>query len=61
MIREKKADGVSLGMFLVLLTGVGGWIWYGIEKKDYPIIVTNCFSAIVNVLILIFSIRYKAE
>jgi MtN3 and saliva related transmembrane protein len=61
IIKEKKADGVSLGMFIVLLIGIGGWIWYGIEKKDYPIIITNSFSFTVNLLILIFSLKYKAK
>ena len=59
--KEKKADGVSLGMFVVLLIGLGGWIWYGIEKKDIPIIATNCFSFVTNVLILIFSLKYKKK
>jgi MtN3 and saliva related transmembrane protein len=60
-MREQKAEGVSLGMFIVLLIGISGWIWYGIEKKDYPIIITNGFSFIVNLLILIFSLKYKAK
>src|SRR5687768_8820399 len=30
IIRERKAEGVSLGMFIVLLLGLGGWIWYGL-------------------------------
>jgi MtN3 and saliva related transmembrane protein len=61
IIREKKAEGISLGMFIVLLIGIGGWVWYGIEKKDYPIIITNSFSFIINFLILIFSLKYKAK
>ena len=61
IIKEKKAEGVSLGMFVVLLIGLGGWIWYGIEKKDIPIIATNCFSFMTNVLILIFSLKYKKK
>jgi MtN3 and saliva related transmembrane protein len=61
IIKEKKAEGVSLGMFIVLLIGVGGWIWYGIEKKDIPIMATNSFSFIINTLILIFSLKYKKK
>jgi MtN3 and saliva related transmembrane protein len=61
IIREKKAEGISLGMFIVLLLGLGGWVWYGIAKEDYPIIITNSFSFVVNFLILIFSIRYKTK
>lgn len=61
IIREKKAGSVSLGMYIVMLAGFCGWIWYGIEKSDIPIIATNCFSFVTNVLILIFSLKYKKK
>ncbi|WP_240348461.1 SemiSWEET transporter [Longitalea arenae] len=61
IIREKKAESVSLGMFIVLLAGVSGWIWYGILKNDFPIIATNCFSFVVNSLIVGFSLKYKMK
>jgi MtN3 and saliva related transmembrane protein len=59
IIKEKKADDISYLMLFILLTGLAAWIWYGIIKKDYPIIVTNSFSCIINILIIIFSIKYK--
>lgn len=39
--------------------GIGGWIYYGILKGDYPIIFTNIFSFVVNVLTIVFSFKYK--
>ncbi|WP_046369799.1 SemiSWEET family sugar transporter [Flavihumibacter petaseus] len=59
LIREKKADDLSCGMLVLLLAGLGGWIWYGVLKSDWPIIITNAFSAIVNMLIIAFSLQYK--
>jgi len=59
IIKEKKAKDISFFMLFILLTGVAGWIWYGIVKKDYPIIITNSFSFAVNVLVLFFSLRYR--
>jgi uncharacterized protein with PQ loop repeat len=32
ILREKKAEAISIGMLLILLAGFAGWIWYGIEK-----------------------------
>lgn len=61
MIKEKKAEDISLYMLFVLLAGISGWIWYGILKTDYPIIITNSFSFIVNILIIIFSFIYKKK
>jgi MtN3 and saliva related transmembrane protein len=59
IIREKKAENISYFMLAILLTGIGGWIWYGILKEDLPIIITNAFSFVVNLIIIIFSAKYK--
>lgn len=59
IIREKKADDISWFMLIILLTGLGLWIWYGFLQEDYPIILTNSFSFLVNVLVIIFTARYK--
>ena len=59
IVREKKAEDLSYFMLGILLTGLGGWIWYGILKNDLPIILTNSFSFLVNILVIIFTIRYK--
>jgi MtN3 and saliva related transmembrane protein len=59
IIKSKKAEDISYFMLAILLVGVGGWVWYGIIKNDYPIIITNAFSFLVNLAIFGFSIRYK--
>ena len=61
IIREKKAEDISWFMLFILLTGLGLWIWYGVRKEDYPIIITNCFSFLVNVLVIIFTALYKKK
>lgn len=60
IIKEKKADDISYFMLFILLAGLCGWIWYGLLKEDYPLIITNSFSLLVNLLIIVFSIRYKS-
>ena len=59
IVKEKKAEDISYLMLFILLTGIGGWIWYGVLKNDYPIIITNSFSFIINIIIIFFSVRYK--
>lgn len=59
IIREKEAENISFFMLAILLTGLAGWIWYGILKNDWPIIITNAFSFLVNITIIIFSAKYK--
>ena len=59
VIKEKKADDISLLMLIVLLTGISLWVVYGVMKKDMPIIATNAFSLLVNALMIFFRIKYK--
>ena len=60
-IKEKKAEDVSLVMLLVLATGIILWIVYGIKKNDFPIIATNAFSLLVNIIMVILGIKYKKD
>ncbi len=61
LIKEKKADGISVFMLLVLFIGVGCWVAYGILKKDWIIIISNSFSFIVNMVLTILTIRFKKK
>lgn len=58
-IREKEAAQVSIMMLLVLIAGISLWIWYGLLKDDYPIIITNCFSLLINLTMAGLRIRYR--
>jgi MtN3 and saliva related transmembrane protein len=52
IIKEKKPTDLSAFMLIILIAGFCMWIWYGIEKDDLPILLTNAFSLIVNSSIL---------
>lgn len=59
LIRDKQAENISYGMLIVLLIGLGGWVWYGVLREDWPIIITNSFSFLVNALLIFFTVKYK--
>lgn len=59
IIKEKKAEALSLGMLLVLFAGLSLWIWYGILQKDMILIIANSFSLLVNIILAILTIKYK--
>ena len=61
LLKEKKAENISLLMLAVLFAGVGLWIYYGILKKDFIIIVSNSFSLVVNAMLAGFAIKYKTR
>lgn len=58
-IYRKKVNDVSPWMFISILTGVSLWTIYGIHKNDWPIIVTNGVSALLNLMMFLLWFRYK--
>ncbi|MGZ5190182.1 MAG: SemiSWEET family sugar transporter [Flavisolibacter sp.] len=60
-LKEKKAEEVSLIMLFVLQAGLILWIIYGFQKDDLPIIVTNCFSLFVNIVMVVLRIKYTKK
>lgn len=59
IIKEKKAEDISPVMLIVLMSGLIIWIIYGAMKKDLPIIITNSFSVLLNLLLLFFRYKYR--
>ncbi|WP_299179404.1 SemiSWEET transporter [uncultured Chryseobacterium sp.] len=59
VLKEKNVDDLSWIMLLVLITGVGLWVWYGIMKDEWPIILSNAFSVLLNCTLLICYMIYK--
>jgi len=58
-IQTRKVKDVSPFMFIILCLGVGLWTIYGILKKDWPIILTNGVSLILNGMMLIIILKQK--
>ncbi|WP_298734247.1 SemiSWEET transporter [uncultured Chitinophaga sp.] len=58
-IKRRKADDVSVFMFIVMMTGNSLWIYYGFEKSDLPIIATNIFSLSLNIVMLVLKFKYR--
>ncbi len=61
IFKEKEAKDISVMTVIILITGIGCWIFYGVLKNDMPIIITNTFSFLVNVILLILSAKYKQK
>jgi len=60
-IKEKKADEISILMLTVLMLGVATWIVYGFMREDLPIIITNCFSLLLNIIMMFLRFKYKRK
>lgn len=59
IIKTKHAKDISLGMYLMLTTGIFLWLVYGILIKDLPLIVANGISLLFSVTILILKLIHK--
>jgi len=59
VLKEKDVENLSGGMIGVLLTGVSLWGVFGFMKNELPIILSNCFSVIVNSILLIYYFKYR--
>ncbi|TDU40455.1 MtN3 and saliva related transmembrane protein [Gelidibacter sediminis] len=58
-IKTREVEDVSPYMFIILCCGVGLWTVYGILKEDWPIIVTNGISFVLNSIMLYIVIGNK--
>jgi MtN3 and saliva related transmembrane protein len=59
IIKEKKAKEVSLLMLGVLTTGNTLWAVYGFMRDDWPIIITNGISIVLNSITAFYRIKYS--
>lgn len=58
-IKLKKAEHVSVVMFIVMMTGNILWIYYGFQKSDIPIIATNFLAILLNIIMLILKFKFR--
>jgi MtN3 and saliva related transmembrane protein len=57
--KNKRAEGVSLSMYVILITGVILWLTYGIMLSAWPVIIANIITLFLTIFILLMKIVYK--
>ena len=55
--KEKKAQGVSLTMYLIMFVGVLLWLVYGILIGSIAIMIANSVTAILQLFVIIFKLK----
>ncbi|MFP7657716.1 SemiSWEET transporter [Chryseobacterium proteolyticum] len=61
VLKEKNVEDISWIMLLVLISGLSLWVWYGLLKDELPIILSNAFAVVLNVVLLICYMIYKKK
>lgn len=57
--KNKHADGISLGMYIILVSGVMLWLGYGVLLNAWPIIIANIVTLLLALFILAMKLIYK--
>ena len=56
----KSVGDLSIWMLLILLGNVSTWLFYGIVKEDFAIIVANSIILFLSLLLLFFKYYFKS-
>jgi MtN3 and saliva related transmembrane protein len=57
--KTKKAESVSLSMYLVMFLGISLWLIYGVCINKPSIIIANTLTLLIILMILYFKITSK--
>ncbi len=56
--RRRSAEGVSLGMYSVFVTGIGCWLIYGLCIEAWPLVAANAVTFLLSGMILAMKLRF---
>jgi MtN3 and saliva related transmembrane protein len=57
--KTKETGDLSLGMFGILFAAGVLWIAYGVLSTQWPVIVTNSGTVLLNVAILVAKLKFR--
>ncbi|HEV7254341.1 MAG TPA: SemiSWEET transporter [Mesorhizobium sp.] len=57
--RTRSTEDISLRTFVILMTGLGLWLLFGILKGEFPIIVAKGLTLVLAGIILFFKLRQR--
>jgi MtN3 and saliva related transmembrane protein len=57
--RTRRAEGVSLWMYSIFVTGVALWLVYGYLSNAWPVIMANALTLMLALFILGMKLVYK--
>lgn len=57
--RTRNTEGISLGMYSILTTGIALWVAYGVAIGSAPMIVANAVTLVLATMILALAVRTR--
>lgn len=59
--QTKRADDFNLLFLLLFLCGISLWLVYGIMIHEWPIILANSVTIVLNIILLWMKLKYKKK
>ena len=57
-LKHRRTKDISLGMYLMLCTGIGLWLVYGIFIHSWPVIIANAVTLVLSGAVLVMKIKF---
>jgi len=57
-LKHRRTKDISLGMYLMLCTGIGMWLLYGIFIYSWPVIIANAITLVLSGSVLAMKIKF---
>jgi MtN3 and saliva related transmembrane protein len=61
MLRERSSRQVSLGYFVVLLSGFTVWFAYGVAARLPALMISNSVAFVVSAAVVVVAVRLRRE
>jgi MtN3 and saliva related transmembrane protein len=58
-IKTKDTSGISLLMYSIFTVGTLLWLAFGIMTNNLPVILANCVTTLLSIVILGYKLKYK--
>jgi len=59
LYKNKRSNDVSLLYLIVIMHGLGWWLYYGVLKDSFSLIFTNALSLLFYLVVLVQIIYYR--
>lgn len=59
--RQRSAEGISTGMYLIFSLGVLLWLVYGLQTKAWPVIIANGITLVLALCVLAMKWHFEKQ
>ncbi|KQZ38927.1 SemiSWEET transporter [Duganella sp. Root1480D1] len=57
--RQRSAEGISTGMYLIFSFGVLLWLLYGLQTRAWPVIIANGITLALALCVLAMKLHFS--